>query len=179
MILLRSRATHAFQIFPKKILRKSRIQKSCEVAQPLAYFGARDYDSETGQWTTKDPIGFGGGDTNLYGYVGGDPTSSGLSATASLSVIFGANAGIGYAANVATQVATGTSLGKINQSSALIAGLASGIGGIVGLGAGTAAFYYTPVIGNAVGTATASGVRMCTGTLTSATVGTIGDALGN
>jgi hypothetical protein len=31
---------------------------------------SRDYDAETGRWTTKDPIGFAGGDTNLYGYVG-------------------------------------------------------------------------------------------------------------
>jgi hypothetical protein len=36
-------------------------------------FGARDYDSETGRWTAKDPIGFEGGDTNLYGYVINDP----------------------------------------------------------------------------------------------------------
>jgi RHS repeat-associated protein len=39
----------------------------------LVRFGARDYDSVTGRWTTKDPIGFNGGDTNLYGYVVGDP----------------------------------------------------------------------------------------------------------
>ncbi|MFN3698365.1 MAG: RHS repeat-associated core domain-containing protein [Pseudobdellovibrio sp.] len=37
--------------------------------------GARDYDSTVGRWTTKDPIGFNGGDTNLYAYVGGDPMS--------------------------------------------------------------------------------------------------------
>ncbi|MEJ8293000.1 RHS repeat-associated core domain-containing protein [Delftia tsuruhatensis] len=35
----------------------------------LTRFGARDYDAETGRWTAKDPILFGGGDTNLYGYV--------------------------------------------------------------------------------------------------------------
>ncbi|MBA2713377.1 MAG: hypothetical protein H0U55_07475 [Rubrobacteraceae bacterium] len=35
----------------------------------LLRFGARDYDPETGRWTAKDPIGFAGGDTNLYGYV--------------------------------------------------------------------------------------------------------------
>ena len=39
----------------------------------LVRFGARDYDAETGRWTTKDPIRFGGGDTNLYGYVLNDP----------------------------------------------------------------------------------------------------------
>jgi RHS repeat-associated protein len=41
----------------------------------LVRFGARDYDAETGRWTAKDPIGFEGGDTNLYGYVGGDPVN--------------------------------------------------------------------------------------------------------
>ena len=38
--------------------------------------GARDYDPTIGRWTTKDPIGFNGGDTNLYAYVGGDPMSA-------------------------------------------------------------------------------------------------------
>ncbi len=41
----------------------------------LVRFGARDYDAETGRWTTKDPIGFGGGDANLYGYVQNDPVN--------------------------------------------------------------------------------------------------------
>jgi len=39
----------------------------------LIRFGYRDYDSFTGKWTAKDPIGFGGGDSNLYGYVLGNP----------------------------------------------------------------------------------------------------------
>ncbi len=39
----------------------------------LVRFGARDYDPETGRWTSKDPILFEGGDTNLYGYVFSDP----------------------------------------------------------------------------------------------------------
>jgi len=41
----------------------------------LVRFGARDYDPETGRWTAKDPIGFNGGDTNHYNYVGGDPVN--------------------------------------------------------------------------------------------------------
>lgn len=41
----------------------------------LVRFGARDYDAETGRWTAKDPILFGGGDTNLYGYVVSDPVN--------------------------------------------------------------------------------------------------------
>jgi RHS repeat-associated protein len=39
----------------------------------LARFGARDYDSQTGRLTNKDPLRFGGGDTNLYVYVADDP----------------------------------------------------------------------------------------------------------
>ncbi|HSN99018.1 MAG TPA: RHS repeat-associated core domain-containing protein [Candidatus Nanopelagicales bacterium] len=38
-------------------------------------FGARDYDAETGRWTAKDPLLFGGGDTNLYAYALGDPVN--------------------------------------------------------------------------------------------------------
>jgi RHS repeat-associated protein len=41
----------------------------------LVRFGARDYDPETGRWTSKDPAGFSGGDTNLYGYVLTDPVN--------------------------------------------------------------------------------------------------------
>ncbi len=39
----------------------------------LTRFGSRDYDPVTGTWTAKDPLRFGGGLTNLYSYVGGDP----------------------------------------------------------------------------------------------------------
>ncbi|GEM_PF-6639895 len=41
----------------------------------LTRFGYRDYDAYTGKWTAKDPIGFAGGDSNLYGYVLGDPVN--------------------------------------------------------------------------------------------------------
>lgn len=41
----------------------------------LVHFGARDYDPVVGRWTAKDPSGFGGGEANLYGYVGGDPVN--------------------------------------------------------------------------------------------------------
>ncbi len=39
----------------------------------LVRFGARDYDSFTGRWTTKDPIGFNAGVSNFYEYVLNDP----------------------------------------------------------------------------------------------------------
>lgn len=41
----------------------------------LIRFGYRDYNPETGRWTARDPIGFAGGDTSLYGYVLGDPVN--------------------------------------------------------------------------------------------------------
>jgi RHS repeat-associated protein len=41
----------------------------------LIRFGARDYDASTGRWTAKDPLRFGGGDSNLYGYSFDDPVN--------------------------------------------------------------------------------------------------------
>lgn len=41
----------------------------------LIHFGRRDYDPQAGRWTTPDPAGFGGGDTNLYRYVWNDPVN--------------------------------------------------------------------------------------------------------
>jgi RHS repeat-associated protein len=60
------------------------------VSQPLTYTG-REYDSETGMYfyraryydpkvgrfVTKDPIGFGGGDYNIYAYVNNSPINRG------------------------------------------------------------------------------------------------------
>ncbi len=41
----------------------------------LVHFGYRDYDPETGRWTAKDPIGFNGGDVDVYGYTQNDPVN--------------------------------------------------------------------------------------------------------
>ncbi len=40
----------------------------------LVRFGARDYAPQTGRWTNKDPIRFGGG-WNLYAYAENDPVN--------------------------------------------------------------------------------------------------------
>ena len=62
------------------------ITQAGSITQPFTYTG-REYDSETGMYfyraryydpkvgrfVTKDPIGFDGGDVNLYNYVGGSP----------------------------------------------------------------------------------------------------------
>ena len=39
----------------------------------LYYYRARYYDAMEGRFISKDPIGFAGGDVNLYNYVGGNP----------------------------------------------------------------------------------------------------------
>ena len=39
----------------------------------LVRFGERDYSSETGQWTARDPILFDGGQYSLYTYADNDP----------------------------------------------------------------------------------------------------------
>ncbi len=41
----------------------------------LVRFGARDYDSRTGRWTSRDPIGFACGGFNLYAYASYDPVN--------------------------------------------------------------------------------------------------------
>ena len=41
----------------------------------LIRFGFRDYDPDTARWTAKDPIGFSGGDIDLYGYCLNDPVN--------------------------------------------------------------------------------------------------------
>lgn len=58
----------------------------------LVHFGARDYDPLTGRWLQRDPILFGGGDSNLYAYAGNDPVNfvdpSGLYADSAADIAF-------------------------------------------------------------------------------------------
>jgi len=67
----------------------------------LVHFGYREYDPYTGKWTAKDPIGFDGGDSNLYGYVLGDPVNfidpEGLKIAVSGSTGFGTGIHVGIA----------------------------------------------------------------------------------
>jgi RHS repeat-associated protein len=67
------------------------VNRSGSALTPFTYVGAygvmdegnglyfmtnRYYDSVTGRFLQKDPIGFAGGQTNLYAYVGGNPVGS-------------------------------------------------------------------------------------------------------
>jgi len=89
----------------------------------LTRFGARDYDAQTGRWTAKDPIGFSGGDTNLFGYVLNDPVnlidSSGL-----INVLVGIGGSIvpGLGGEVSVGVAINPGIG---DSDAALRGFAS------------------------------------------------------
>ena len=44
-----------------------------EASTGLVRFGARDYDSSTGRWVSKDPIRFSGSYINIYLYADADP----------------------------------------------------------------------------------------------------------
>jgi RHS repeat-associated protein len=45
-------------------------------ATGLVHFGFRDYDPASGRWTGRDPVLFGGGQGNLYVYVGNNPINN-------------------------------------------------------------------------------------------------------
>jgi RHS repeat-associated protein len=81
----------------------------------LVRFGYRDFDPDVGRWTAKDPIGFAGGDTDLYGYCLSDPVNAfdpyGL---------FWAEFGKGFSHHMATKA---WETGKTPSLDALAAGL--------------------------------------------------------
>ncbi len=39
----------------------------------MVHFGFREYDPEIGRFTAQDPLGYGGGDVDVYGYCLDDP----------------------------------------------------------------------------------------------------------
>jgi len=134
----------------------------------LTRFGYRDYDASTGKWTAKDPIGFDGGDSNLYGYVLGDPVgfvditglkSLGFTDGLPLDVFVGfagasvdvfearVNGDNGYESGAYIQICVGIGLG-IEGTAGMTAGVCEVdnelddlTGWSIGPGAGTA--YYT------------------------------------
>jgi RHS repeat-associated protein len=47
-----------------------------DVTTGIVRFGARDYDPTMRRWTQKDPRSIGGGQSNVYVYVGDDPINA-------------------------------------------------------------------------------------------------------
>jgi RHS repeat-associated protein len=91
-------------------------------ATGLTRFGARDYDSETGRWTAKDPIMFASGDINVLEYVGSDPANwvdvyglqgffPGQDPYAPYNSLWSSDAPYGYAAGRSAQVIVAAGLG--------------------------------------------------------------------
>jgi RHS repeat-associated protein len=122
----------------------------------LIRFGYRDYDPDIGRWTAKDPIGFAGGATDLYGYVLNDPANF-IDPTGEYGLggaIIGAIAG-GY----------GGALSGI-QSGNLTSGI---IGGVAGAAAGAILGTFMPQASSAVG-------GMIGGAISGAFGGTVGGA---
>jgi RHS repeat-associated protein len=110
----------------------------------LVRFGARNYDAAAGRWISRDPIGFAGGDPNLYAYVSNDPINNadpeGLVCTDSLQCACLRNpAGCplhlvrGTVTKGGTQVSIGTSVSAGSRAAVqgTIASEAAGIGTVV------------------------------------------------
>jgi RHS repeat-associated protein len=80
------------------------------------------YDPETGRWLSKDPLLFGGGDTNLYGYALNDPVNgfdpTGLS-------------------SIAVPIEGGGGFGFGGGSGGTFGGIGIGIGIGIGVGVGS------------------------------------------
>lgn len=122
----------------------------------LVRFGARDYDPAIGRWTAKDPLDFGGGDTNLYGYVMNDPINfidpSGLDGE---SLLWDNLSGIGSVNNTTGNVYFGNaSTGQHGTSK--VVGVCPGLfGGSAGANLGDIDFVYpnsqTPINGKISG----------------------------
>ena len=102
----------------------------------LVHFGYREYEPYTGKWTAKDPIDFGGGDSNLYGYVLGDPVGfvdpSGLILAALAPISLPLAAGLaGAITGAVCEIANGGDFDSVVD-----AGLT---GGLIGVTAGAVA----------------------------------------
>jgi RHS repeat-associated protein len=112
----------------------------------LVRFGFRDYDADVGRWTAKDPIGFAGGDTDLFGYCLNDPINyvdpSGLFREPNTDNI-GPITALGAGATIATTGAT-----VVGYGVAMMAG-----GGPVGwIGGGIVTFVGGVMTGTGVAT---------------------------
>ncbi len=47
----------------------------CDSDTGLIHFGYREYDPTIGRFISPDPLGYAGGDVDLYGYCGDDPVN--------------------------------------------------------------------------------------------------------
>ena len=93
----------------------------------LVRFGARDYNPNTARWISKDPIGFNGGDANLYRYVGNDPVnfvdpSGQVVANIAGAVVAGSVSAL--QGGSASDIAISSAIGFVSGGAGFVAGLA-------------------------------------------------------
>jgi RHS repeat-associated protein len=144
----------------------------------LVRFGARDYDPEVGRWTSKDPIRFAGGDTNLYGYVannpidGRDPSGAIIVPAVTVGAAIGAVTSV-YGVLAANPNASLSQLAVAAATGAATGALAGAVDVGVALGAGIGA------AGDIIGQVAAGNVRSVSDIdWNSAITGAVGGALG-
>ena len=127
----------------------------------LTKFGARDYDAETGRWTSKDPILFGGGTTNLYGYAFSDPINyidpegtiafvpiiAGFTIAGAIGGGLGSALGGGSPTDIARSAVFGAVGGAVGGCAVSVAGATSLIGTISTIGAGISGSLFNAISG--------------------------------
>ena len=89
----------------------------------LYYYRARYYQTDLQRFIGEDPIGFAGGDINLYGYVRNNPSMF-IDASGNLAMAAVIGASVGFFSGFYGAQAQG---GTLTQS--LVAGLIGGVGG--------------------------------------------------
>jgi RHS repeat-associated protein len=96
-------------------------------ANGFYYMKARYYDPQVGRFISEDPIGFEGGDTNLYAYVGGnpvmgvDPSGEVVPGLVAVGLFVGAKAlaaGVGYGVTKGTAMLAGWVNGNYAETQA-------------------------------------------------------------
>lgn len=107
----------------------------------LVRFGARDYDPSVGRWTSKDPIGFEGLDSNLFAYALQDPVNlfdpTGLIAPlagAALGAAVGGLTGFTLAVALGVDLPVAVAVGLTGAAYGALGGATFGIGANAAVG---------------------------------------------
>jgi RHS repeat-associated protein len=139
----------------------SRYQYTGREYDPLSgfyYYRARWYDANVGRFVSEDPIGFVGGDVNIYAYVKNNPAAfrdpSGLSrCNPLLGALVGGAAGavVGAGTSALAGAAAGEVAGALAGTFALPGGGTVGGGALGGGGGATAGAVAGGVVGAGLG----------------------------